>query len=618
MSLPQNGGTFYVNTGLETVVDPSNVVVQNQLLEELRKCEDLVHLDQRYARLVAGASKMPLSMIWVARNQDETVSDTDLAAFKDLAWNEFIKKRYLPAVPSSATVGESAASMLEIVREMNLQRRRFQIMGLHEQVEASEIQLVLHLCQVGILHTDRYRAMANRFRRHDKLYEAFALAVGAFVCASAPMTLGAVTTRNERSLQCTYRNELTALFIIALKKNPGNTAVALEEDYVARIERLIVVWPERSVGARDERPVERANDGSIATAQIWADQARTESTRLRERLEASERTRVVQADALRNELKLEIADKLSKEKEVFDAKIQNSHVRIDLKIDTETEKVKKMVETSSTKITQLENMLNAARPASNAQMPADWPKLVNDEVTKLEPAIVNHTIAAVDAKIAQTITNIAPAIVTDVENRVTAAIDLKLDRMVNARVPITDMQQVDTMVQTKITTLGRALGTDTDNKLIQFNTQFIVPLEKGITRIQDRLTENETNMETMNATITQLKAKIDLMDNDDETGSDDSSHDGSILDTVEALAKMIHQIQDTFDTRIQIECRDLVRTAVVAEVGSMVASLQRPTAAQPGTLEDRIHKLEQATWTVEQGADLYADIAAPLNCQFKI
>jgi hypothetical protein len=246
------GHQFYVNRALETVVDPLGPpVVQNQLLDELKKCDHLVQLDWRYAQMVAGASKMPMNMIWVARNQDEPVSDTDLAALKDLAWNEIVKKRYLASVPGTSTVGDTAASMLEIVREMNLQRRRFQIMGLHEQVEASEIHLVLHLCQAGLIHTDRYRVMANRFRRHDKLFEAFGLAVGAFVCASAPFTLGAATTRYERDLQYEYKKNATALFVYVLQKNMGGMSVAeLEEDYVARIARMIVVWPDEGSGKR--------------------------------------------------------------------------------------------------------------------------------------------------------------------------------------------------------------------------------------------------------------------------------------------------------------------------------------------------------------------------------
>ncbi len=124
------------------------------------------------------------------------VNVLDLAKLKSLAWNEFIQKRYLPALSACQSFAGAASSMLEIVQEMNLQRRRFQFMGLHEQVEASEIQLVLHLCQACILRPianthGEYRSLANRFLRHDRFYEAFALAVGAFVCSSAPYTLGA-------------------------------------------------------------------------------------------------------------------------------------------------------------------------------------------------------------------------------------------------------------------------------------------------------------------------------------------------------------------------------------------------------------------------------------------
>jgi len=235
-----NGGSFYVAED-EMVVDPFVAPVPT-LTAELLKCEELVQRDFRYAQLVAGASKMPMSMIWVARNQDQPVTDADLAALKDIAWTELVKKRYLPGLAGTTTVRAAAASMLEIVREMNLQRRRFLIMGLHEQVEASEIQLILHLCQAEIIRTDNYRATANRYRRHDKLFEAFALAVGAFVCASAPFTLGSGTGRYERDLQFEYKKTVTALFVWALRR--VNDIRGMDEDYVARISRLIVVRPE--------------------------------------------------------------------------------------------------------------------------------------------------------------------------------------------------------------------------------------------------------------------------------------------------------------------------------------------------------------------------------------
>jgi peptidoglycan hydrolase CwlO-like protein len=243
------GGSFYVAEN-ETIVDPfAAATITPTLATELLKCDELVQRDLRYAHLVAGASKMPMSMIWVARNQDQPVTDADLAALKDIAWTELVKKRYLPGLAGTTTVRAAADSMLEIVREMNLQRRRFLIMGLHEQVEASEIQLILHLCQAEIIRTDNYRATANRYRRHDKLFEAFALAVGAFVCASAPYTLGSGTTRYERDLQFEYKKTVTALFVWALRK--VNDVRGMDEDYVARISRLIVVKPDE--GGDDRR-----------------------------------------------------------------------------------------------------------------------------------------------------------------------------------------------------------------------------------------------------------------------------------------------------------------------------------------------------------------------------
>lgn len=256
--LCMNGGVFYTDQANEIIIDTQlqhPIPSQNLLLDSLLRCNDLVQRDMRYAHLVAGASKMPMNMIWTARNQDELVNDTDLARLKDLTWNEFIQKRYLPAITGGSSLASTASSMLEIVREMNLQRRRFQIMGLHEQVEASEIQLVLHLCQAQILRPNTnsasaYRSLANRFRRHDRFYEAFALAVGAFVCSSAPFTLGAATTRYERDLQYEYKKHTTALFVYVLQQHPGavGEAVAYDEDYVLRISRLIVVWPSDGPG----------------------------------------------------------------------------------------------------------------------------------------------------------------------------------------------------------------------------------------------------------------------------------------------------------------------------------------------------------------------------------
>ena len=373
-----NGNQFYVNRALETVLDPLGPpVVQNQLLDELRKCDHLVQLDWRYAQMVAGASKMPMNMVWVARNQDEPVSDTDLAALKDLAWNEIVKKRYLASIPGTSTVSDTAASMLEIVREMNLQRRRFQIMGLHEQVEASEIHLVLHLCQAGLLRTDRYRVAANRFRRHDKLFEAFGLAVGAFVCASAPFTLGAATTRYERDLQYEYKKNATALFVYVLQQNMGGmNAVELEEDYVARIARLIVVWPDEGTGGDRRRigfkPPSKGgkkgddddddDDGggggrgfgnavlsSVAVAQDVADKAKSNVERLRGEFEVLQVRCAESIHSGKSDIEKVLAETLATNREHFTTEVRRT-----------TDDLRAMVET---KIGRLDQELGRQRSA---------------------------------------------------------------------------------------------------------------------------------------------------------------------------------------------------------------------------------------------------------------
>ena len=140
-------------------------------------------------------------------------------------------------------------------------------------MEASELQFVIHLCQAGLLHTQDYRITANRFRRHDKFFEAFALAVGAFVCSSAPFTLGAATTQYNRDLQYEYKKQTIALFVFVLQQNRGLAAAVggggLDEDYVSRISRLIIVSQDGGGGetvaghrGEEEEKGRRGRDGS--------------------------------------------------------------------------------------------------------------------------------------------------------------------------------------------------------------------------------------------------------------------------------------------------------------------------------------------------------------------
>ena len=329
-----NGGSFYVDAN-ETVMDPFLPVatVQTQLTVELQRYDDLVQRDYRYARIVAGASKMAMGMIWASRGED-AVSDTDLAAFKDAAWNEFIKKRYLPSLPGTTSVQTAAASMLEIVRDMNLQHRRFAVMGLHEQVEASEIQLVLHLCQADVIRGNNYRAMANRYRRHDQLFEAFGLAVGAFVCSSAPYTLGSGTGRYERDLQFEYKKQTTALFVWALRKVQDFNG--LDDDYVARLSRLIVVRPggDRRVGFRgsdggggndDDKKNNQVLLDAVVEAQRNAEAALVKSIETNKDVESLRRDAEAAKETLEKEMEREVeklATGIANDKNLMDAKLQ--------------------------------------------------------------------------------------------------------------------------------------------------------------------------------------------------------------------------------------------------------------------------------------------------------
>jgi hypothetical protein len=141
-------------------------------------------------------------------------------------------------------------------------------MGLHEQVEACEIQLIMHLCQAGLIRAQAndFKRTALRMRRSQKLHEAFAIAVGACVCASAPMTMGSGVTRYERDLQMEYKKHTIGLLVFVLQKNPGaiDEEEGLDEDYVARIARLIVLWQGNGSG-RQQVGEGRGDEGGSGT-----------------------------------------------------------------------------------------------------------------------------------------------------------------------------------------------------------------------------------------------------------------------------------------------------------------------------------------------------------------
>jgi hypothetical protein len=173
--------------------------------------------------------------------------------------------------------------------------------------------------------------MANRFRRHDKLFEAFGLAVGAYVCASAPFTLGSGMARYERDLQFEYRKNATALFVWVLQQNmTGLDATAvLDEDYVARISRLIVVWPDDDDSRKRKKRIgfeapKKDDEGggarinmlldAVAGAQGDADHAKAEISRIQARIEGWQDRVQEQIENERRHLDTKLAEKVAETK----------------------------------------------------------------------------------------------------------------------------------------------------------------------------------------------------------------------------------------------------------------------------------------------------------------
>lgn len=122
------------------------------------KCDRLLHLDWRYAKIVQGVSKMPWDVVW---------------------------------------------------------RREQATLGLHEQVGACEAYLVQRLVNDGVIaRNNRHGTVANRFRRHDKLFEAFGIAVGALMTTDAPME-----SIYDRDMQNYHRKQMIDLFAWSLRHN---------------------------------------------------------------------------------------------------------------------------------------------------------------------------------------------------------------------------------------------------------------------------------------------------------------------------------------------------------------------------------------------------------------
>jgi len=584
-----NGSQFYVDRALELVVDPLGPpVVQNQLLEELKKCDDLVQLDWRYAQMVAGASKMPMNMIWVARNQDEPVSDTDLAALKDIAWSEIVKKRYLASIPGTSTVSDTATSMLEIVREMNLQRRRFQIMGLHEQVEASEIHLVLHLCQAGLIRTDKYRTTANRFRRHDKLFEAFGLAVGAFVCASAPFTLGAATTRYERDLQYEYKKNTTALFVYVLQQNMGGmNAVGLEEDYVARIARLIVVWPDEEGGGGKrrigfKRPGKKGGDDddddgggggkdlssmvldSVAVAQDCADKAHMNVLKLRGEFETKTAVWEEKIAGEKAEFVREMVGRIAEAEEKLRVDVMQAHRDFEQELRFKHEINHSTLASALTDVrSEIKTLANRVANLSsggggpNVSMAADAGK-----VDELE-AKIREIKAAVDGLSEGVYQNVVPRIRQDVDGDVNTKLAGLDNRLVRLEAETT---RIETVLKAQIAALNKQ-NQEMKDAIAQYDQ-----------RLNARFTPIETGLATK-ANVADLNAGFDRIRQE-------------AINTANAeLTKQVAAVRETMQGEIQRVDRLLAdKEAAINDMNGVIGALRKKTDALDRAVikEDRL------------------------------
>lgn len=224
--------------------------IQTVLKKRIRQNEDLRQRDLRYAILVAGAAKMPMHMVWVPANRETAPTEKDHAVFKNTSWTNFIRAYFTGAIEDNddtenIKVKDVTENMLNVLEELNLEWVRFQPMGLHEQVQASELNLVVQLCQAQIIPgvTKDFNVIIRKLRRMDLFYEVFALAVGGYVCAHAPYMLGAATTRYERDLQFQYKKENTNMLILLLKQNMHvlfqNDELGI--DYCADVADLITV-----------------------------------------------------------------------------------------------------------------------------------------------------------------------------------------------------------------------------------------------------------------------------------------------------------------------------------------------------------------------------------------
>ena len=241
---PMGGSFLYSQVADEDtlVVDPDvppQATTQGQLRHEVERFQAYFDMDLYFCRAVEGVSQE--SNLWVARNSDASgLSDVDLQRFKNIAWNECVVKRFLPTQEGSVT--DVGRSMLQIVRNLNLQWRGFEVMGLHPKVEAAEKQIVMLCMEKRLLaHDLDVGRVARCLRRCPNFRDFFSNAVGCHIVAKTGHTPGLSKTQYNTDLDYVYKNQGLYFFESALKRNCGLVVDCIAEgsplgvDYITRL-----------------------------------------------------------------------------------------------------------------------------------------------------------------------------------------------------------------------------------------------------------------------------------------------------------------------------------------------------------------------------------------------
>jgi hypothetical protein len=234
------GGQFLYRQVVDSmVIDPERTpteTTQQDLTREIEAHQALFDLDHQYCIAVEGASQE--GNLWVPRNQSITgLTDVDLQRFKSIAWNECVVKRFLTG--QSQEISATGASMLHIVRTLNLQWKSMEVMGLHPKVESAEKQIVMVCMEQRLLPQELdIGRVARCLRRCHHFRDYFANAVGCHVVAKTGHTPGLAKTQYATDLDYVYKNQGFFFLHKAFSKNKSLIAQCLAQDGFDYVPRL--------------------------------------------------------------------------------------------------------------------------------------------------------------------------------------------------------------------------------------------------------------------------------------------------------------------------------------------------------------------------------------------